>query len=325
MVCGQLGGDSLTVKPVYLLISSEQLLLDEAVDDLRDQAIPPESRDLNYLALYGWDAEIGTVLEFLQTIPFLADRRMLVIREIQKLSDWKKLLDYLKDPNPGSCLVMTSSELRRKDPAFKSLSRHSSVSELKRPYDKALIGWVVRRFRGSGKLIDHELANLLVMIAGSSLSTLSTEVEKVVLHAGERDVIEKADLDASLPGGVETVFSLLDAIGDGDGPHAMICLKRLMESGVPPEQLVYMMARHYRQLLRGDAFVKTGMTPGDAAAKLGIRYPNLQKKFVRQLERAKDRDTESDLEKLSATDRLLKTSPIPATVVMDRLLLDLLV
>lgn len=315
----------MTIHPAYLFISSEPLLLNEAVDDLRDQAIPPENRDLNYLALYGWDAEIGTVLEFLQTIPFLADRRMLEIREVQKFSDWKKLLDYLKDPNPESCLVMTSSELQRKDTAFKSLSKHSSVSELKRPYTNALPGWVVKRFSTFGKKIDHDLARLLVMIVGSSLSSLSTEVEKLVLHAGERDVIEEADLDASLPGGVETVFSLLDAIGDGDGPHAMICLRRLMEAGTPPEQLVHMMARHYRQLIRGDVLLKSGMAPGDAAARLGIRYPNLQKKFSRQLGRAKDRDLESDLERLSVTDRLLKTSPIPEAVVMDRLLLDLLV
>lgn len=315
----------MTVDPAYLFISSEPLLLNEAVADLRDRAIPPENRDLNYLALYGWDAEIGTVLEFLQTIPFLADRRMLEIREIQKLSDWKKLLDYLKDPNPQSCLVMTSSELKRKDPAFKALSRHSRASELKRPHDNALAGWVVKRFHESGKRIDHDLARMLVMIAGSSLSSLSTEVEKLVLHAGERDVIEEADLDASLPGGVETVFSLLDAIGDGDGPHAMICLKRLMESGTRPEQLVHMMARHYRQLIRAGALIKSGMTPGDAAARLGIRYPKLQEKFTRQLVRAKKRDLEYDLERLSATDRLLKTSPIPEAVVMDKLLLDLLV
>ena len=315
----------MTFDPAYLFISPEPLLLNEAVEDLRDRAVPEESRDLNYLALYGWDAEIGTVTEFLQTMPFLADRRMLVIREIQKFTDWKKLLDYLKDPNPGSCLVMTSSELRRKDAAFRSISKYSSVSEQKRPFTNALPGWVVKRFTARGKIIDHDLARLLVMIAGSDLSSLSTEVEKVVLHAGERDAIERADLDASLPGGVETVFSLLDAIGDGDGPHAMVCLKRLMEAGAAPEQLVHMLARHYRQLMRGDVLVKSGMTPGDAAGKLGIRYPNLQKKFARQLGRAKNRDIESDMERLSQTDRLLKTSPIPQDVVMEKLLLDLLV
>jgi len=315
----------LNFDPAYLFVSTEPLLLNEAVDNLRDRAVPMESRDLNYLVMYGWDAEIGTVIEFLQTMPFLADRRMLVIREIQKFPDWKKLLDYLKDPNPVSCLVMTSSELRKKDAAYRSISKHSTVSELKKPYTNALPGWVVKRFSEAGKTIDHDLARLLVMIAGSDLSSLSTEVQKVVLHAGERDVIEKADLDASLPGGVETIFSLLDAIGDGDGPQAMICLKRLMESGAAPEQLVHMLARHYRQLIRGDAFVKSGMTPADAAGKLGIRYPGLQKKFARQLGRANNRDIESDMERLSVTDRLLKTSPIPQDVVMEKLLLDLLV
>lgn len=307
-----------------LLISAERLLVNEAAEKLKERLIPREAIDLNYLSVYGWDAQLGPVLEFLQTMPFLADRRLLVIREIQEFSDWKKLLEYIKDPNPLSFLLLTSSEMDKKSAVYRSLSGLMEVSELRRPYGKALAGWVVKRFRSAGKEISPELAGMLVEISGTVLGTLAMEVEKVSLFAGDRDTITRDDLNASLPGGVETVFSFLDALGEGKKSQAVVCLKRLLESGAPPGFLVYMTAAHYRKLMVGKELVGTGLRPAQAAVKVGIRYPNLQEKFVRQLRRAKERDLEEDLKSLSVCDRNLKTGSLPDRVLMDKLLLDLL-
>ena len=308
-----------------LLISAELLLINEAVEELMELLIPREARDLNYLSVYGWDAEIGSVLEFLQTLPFLSDRRLLVIHEIQEFSDWKKLLDYLKDPNPSSFLLLTSSEMDKKSAVYRSFSRLVEVPKLSRPYGKSLTGWVVKRFRAAGKGISPELAGVLIEISGTVLSSLAMEVEKVSLHAGNRDTITRDDLNASLPGGVETVFSFLDALGEGKKSQAIVCLKRLLESGAPPEFLVHMTAAHYRKLIKGKELVGTGLQPIQAAVKVGIQYPNLQEKFARQLRRARERDLESDLKSLSVCDRHIKTGSLPNEVILDKLLLDLLV
>jgi DNA polymerase-3 subunit delta len=312
-------------RTAILMISQEPLLLMEAEKVLRDRLIPQGERDLNYMMLYGWEAKLGGVLEFLQTLPFLGNRRLLVIREIQKFEEWKNLVGYLNDPNPASLLLMTSSELKRSNAQFKTLSSHAEVSELKRPYGRALIKWVGDRFRKSGKAIDPRLSEILIQIAGEDLGILSTEIEKVVLSSGGRDRITQEDLSVSVPGGVEIVFNLLDALGDHNGSKAMSSLNALLMGDSPPEYLVHMMAWHYRQLLRGKELVKSGLSPAQAAVKMGKKFSGLKEKFARQVGRNTETDLVRALEALADCDRELKRGQIPSGILLDRLVLELLV
>ncbi len=312
-------------RTAILMISSEPLLLMEAEKDLRDRLIPQGERDLNYMMLYGWEAKFGGVMEFLQTLPFLGNRRLLVIREIHTFEGWKNLVGYLKDPNPASLLLMTSSELKRSNAQFKTLSSHAEVSELKRPYGKALTKWVGDRFRKLGKSIDPQLSEILIQVAGEDLGILATEIEKVVLSSGDRDMITQEDLSVSVPGGVEIVFNLLDALGDSNGSKAISSLRALLMGDSPPEYLVHMMAWHYRQLLRGKELVKSGLSPAQAAARMGKKYSGLKEKFARQVGLNSENDMIRALEALAECDRELKRGQIPSGVLLDRLVLELLV
>ncbi len=174
-------------RPSYLILSTEPLFLKEAEDQLVERVVPPESRDMNYLALYGWEAEPSSVEEFLQTMPFLADRRLLVLREVHSFSAWKRLVEYLKDPNPSSCLLMTSSELKKRDPLYKGVSSNTAVIERKRPYGPTLARWVISRFSSLGMEADEDIARTLIEVAGSGLMELSQEIEKDIPVCGWQD------------------------------------------------------------------------------------------------------------------------------------------
>jgi DNA polymerase-3 subunit delta len=306
-----------------LVISQEPFLLMQEEERFRERLIPPEARDLNLRILYGWEAGVVEIVEFLQTLPFLAERRLLVLREVQTLKDHEQLTAYLKDPNPSSCLLMTSSELKRTDSRFKAISSLARSSELKKPTGAGMAKWVANRFARAGKSIDLGLAEVLVQIVGGDLSILATEIDKVVLSSGEREQIVREDLSVSVPGGVEGIFNFLDALGDGDCPTAVAAGKKLLEDGNPPEYLVHMLAWHYRQLIRGRELVDSGLSPGKAAEKMGKRYPAFRDKFARQIGRATEDGLIRAMGTLSACDLELKRGRIPAGILLDRLVLDL--
>ncbi len=307
----------------YLILSPEPLFLKEAEDQLVERVVPPESRDMNYLALYGWEAEPSMVEEFLQTLPFLADRRLLVLREVQSFSAWKRLVEYLKDPNPSSCLLMTSSELKKKDPLYKGVSSKTAVIERKKLYGPALVKWVISRFSSLGMEADEGIARTLIEVAGSGLMELSHEIEKISLFAGDRTAVQQTDLEATVPGGVESIFSLTDAVGEGNKPRAFKLLRTLIDNGNRPEFIVHMIVRHQRQLLRGKSFVSAGRTPREAAQEVGIRFPGLREKYAKQLERTTEEKLENRIKKISECDLKLKTSSIHDEILLDELLVNL--
>lgn len=310
--------------PSYLIISTEPLFLKEAEDQLVENVVPAEGRDMNYLALYGWEAEPSAVEEFLQTLPFLADRRLLVLREIQSYSQWRRLVDYLKDPNPSTCLLMTSSELKKKDALYRGISPNTVVIERKRPYGKALVRWVISRFSSLGMEADEDIARTLIDVAGSGLMELSQEIEKVSLFAGDRTSVQQSDLEATVPGGVESIFSLLDAVGEGNKPAAFTLMRKLTDVGNRPEFILHMIARHHRQLLRGKSLVSGGRTALEAAGDVGIRFPGLKEKYAKQLKGITGEKLENRIRTISDCDLKLKTGSIPHEILLDKLLVDLL-
>ena len=314
---------NMELESAILVVSEESYLLKDYEEKIRDSLIPPESRDLNYLAFYGWEAGSAEVIEFLQTLPFLADRRLLVLREVHTFKDHKPLMDYLADPNPSSCLLMTSSELKRKDSKFRAISSFAKAMELKKPSGRAMLKWVQDRFSDSDKFIDSGLAEILVQVAGTDMTLLATEIEKVVISSGETREITQEDLAVSVPGGVQVVFSLLDAIGEGDRFKAMSALKNLLDNDNPPEYLIHMMAWHYRQLLRGMELVNSGLQPVQAAEKMGKKY-GFKEKFARQLGRAAEKDPARTIRTLASYDLELKRGGLPREILLDRLVLDLL-
>lgn len=311
--------------PAYLLLSPEPLFLREAEKELLDAVMSSQGREMNYLAVYGWEADATDALEFLQTMPFLSDRKLLVIREFHTFGDWKELLGYLEDPNPFSCLLLTSSEVKRNDSSCKVISRHAPVIERRRPYGAGLARWVVNRFAFLGMEADEDIARTMIDIAGTGLMELTSEIEKVSLYAGDRKVIQQSDLKATVPGGVENIFSLLDSVGERDSSRSLHLLRVLTDSGIRPEFILHMIARHYRQLLRGKVMVSGGMTPQAAAKKLGIRFAGLQKKFTKQLGMVQRSELERGIRELSRCDLKLKTGRIPEDILLDDLLVQLLV
>ena len=106
----------------FLLIGKERLLKKEFILDLRKKYFQDSSNEsLNFSE---WDASEGfsldTALSFMRTAPFLADKRIAVIREIETLEeeDQKKLIAYLETSSPTAVLVLASEETGTKKKKF---------------------------------------------------------------------------------------------------------------------------------------------------------------------------------------------------------------
>ncbi len=290
--------------------------------------IPPEARGMSLLAIHGWEAEPGPVVDFLQTYSFFGGKKLLVIRGVEEMEDWKGLLPYLSDPNPSSCLVLTSTaspRAKEHKARLGALAARAKVIERRRPGAAQLVEWVKKRFAEAGKQADDRVVRALVEEAGSDLATLASEVEKTALYAGKEGKVVPSHLEAVLAGGEEgNIFAFLDAVGERDLREALRRGRALMTAGAHPDFLVHMLARNLRQLVRGKGLVRQGRSGVEAARELGMTWPFQQEKFARALVSWEEAELVSALERLSAGDLAVKRSRAPADVLVDSLLLRLL-
>jgi len=182
-----------TVPLVALLHGPAPLLLDDALSVLSAAIFAePASGAFDREVLDGRETTAEAVARSAMTLPFLAPRRLVVVRHAEALAagHHETLLAYLAAPSPSTCLLLLSAESLRADRVRKNdhwLLRAvpaSSVVELFPPRGQALERALQQRARLDGLEVADEAARMLVEFVGDDLGLLLGEVGKAALAGG---------------------------------------------------------------------------------------------------------------------------------------------
>src|SRR5262245_54582935 len=97
--------------PAYYLYGEEEFLKDEAIRHLIDAAIDPGTRDFNLDLRKGGDVDAASLSALLATPPMMAERRVLVIRDVPTLKkDARDVLQrYLRSPASDVLVLLTAA------------------------------------------------------------------------------------------------------------------------------------------------------------------------------------------------------------------------
>lgn len=214
--------------PVYYFHGDDDYLKDIRVRELVDAAVDPATRDFNLELRRGADLDAEGLDSLLSTPPMLAERRVVVVREVDKLKkDSRRLLDdYLKRPAPDTTLVLVSPTGVRPD---RALADRSTAVEFAPLTGDRVLKWVSYHVETVlHRTITPTAASLLIEAAGDDLSQLAVELEKLASFADA--TIDEAAVCAVV--GVrrgETVGDLLDAIAARDARTALALIPSILE------------------------------------------------------------------------------------------------
>jgi DNA polymerase-3 subunit delta len=218
--------------PVYLLHGADEFRKEEALRQLIAAASDPATRDFNLELRRGSDLDAETLGSLLATPPMMADRRVVVVRDVGALRrEARAALDrYIESPAADVVLVMTAVAGAKEDRAL--LSRSTAV-ELEPLSGARIPKWITHY--ASEKLGCELTPGALALLqdaVGTDLSQLKTELDKLAnfVAATDRKLIDE-DAVASVVGirRGETLGDLLDAIGRRNAAAALELAKHVMQ------------------------------------------------------------------------------------------------
>ena len=313
--------DLADLKPVYLIHGSEELLLERAVRRLRDRLAKVADLDFN---LDTFDAEAGAtadeVLGAANTMPFMSERRLVVLRHAEKLpaADLTALADYAKDPAPYTCLVLTAEKLAKNTRLYKAVADLGGVAEYAAPKRGEYAGEVVRMFRDKGHDASIEAAEALVAAVGRDLQRLDSEADKVVAYVGDGNAVTAAHVEEAVSSAAPvSVFDYLDALGARDCAGALRLLARLVDSGESVHGIHAMSVRHVRTLIGVKAMMERRAPVAQIAPAVGMA-PWQVEKVARQARSFANVELTRALRDAAAAEADMKTSPVDTRLVLER-------
>jgi len=303
---------------VYFFYGEEDFLIDEAVDSLIAEVLPQESRSFNLDVLYGNEVDARDVVAHANSFPMTVDRRVVILREYERLEDREILQSYVQNPSPTTVLVLVS---KKTDAAIRG---KTATVEFRRLYDSELPAWITERGSLYGKRISRDASELLIMYVGASLRALGSEIEKIAIYVGEKKTIDGEDVAAVV--GISksyNVFELTKAVGDRDLKRSIEILERMMEFGEYPPMMVAALTKHFMTLLKLAEGRRRKMSESEIAASIRSS-PKRVGEYLTQLRQYSPADLEKSFSSLARADEKLKFTGEDPRSVMTVLLHELI-
>jgi DNA polymerase III subunit delta len=313
------------LKPVYLIYGDEELLLERAVRRLRDRLEKVADLDFNFDAFEGDSADVDDVIAAANTLPFMSEKRLVVLRDADRMSTaaLNVLADYVANPSEQTVLVLVARKLAKNTRLYKNVEKMGQAFEWAKPKRGEYPAEVVKMFSARGRQVTHDAAELLVRAVGRDLRRLESEVGKVVAYAGDKQTLNREDMETVIAFVAPlSVFDFTDALGARDCRAALRLLAMLVGQGESVHGLHAMALRHVRSLLAARALIARGVNAGGMGRDLGM--PDWQaRKVAQQAGRFDTAELTSALRGLAEAEHKMKTSQADARLVLERWVVSL--
>lgn len=314
-----------SLEPVYVLVGNERLLIDRAVDAVRKAVDSMGAPGFNIEVFDGKGLEAAPVICAARTLPMMADMRMVLLRHAEAMtpSEQTKLADYLGDPSDSTCLVLTAAKLDGRQKLAKTAKKQGYLVEAKAPRGRQLRDFIQAEAAAREHNIAPQAIEALLDAVGDDLAAIDDAMERLSLFVGAG---QRIDADAVMQCvtrvRVESIWSLVDAIGLKDRRKGIAAAQSLLDDREPPLRLLAMVARQLRIVARMREALSEGLRPQEAAKRAGA--PPFKAGDLTESARCFTADSLGKAFSLIAeTDRALKRSKRPADVILQNAVLEL--
>jgi DNA polymerase-3 subunit delta len=267
------------VAPVYLLYGEEDFLAGEALDAILPAALAGGERTFNLDILNGGETDGRDIVARASSFPMVGGRRVVVVREADKLSphDYELLAAYAGEPSPSSCLILIAAKPDMRKKPFTTIKRSGWALECRRLYENQIPAWITGTVAKGGRSIEPEAAKLLAAYIGTSLRELSSELDKLYVYAGTRKEITAGDVSALVGMSKEyTPFELQRVVGRRDTARAMTILEEILDAGGGVPLIIATMTNYFLTLWKLHDLQRRGVMQKEQAAAARINPYFLQ-------------------------------------------------
>ena len=255
----------------YLIICEDPYMRGKEEKKLRDKFLSPGEIDLNYSVFPPED--ISGIMDALGTMPFLADKRVVLVRGAENMPEEgaASMERYLDEPSPDSALILSFSGLSPKDKVFKTLSKKMTVAAVEK-FTPQKTKTVIRDFFRREKIeISPRAVELIFELKGADPSSIKPELEKLAAYSGGKK-IDAEDVEEMVGRSVtEVIFKLVDAINAGNMKWALTVLGDMGEARKEAPKIIGYLAGHMRAIRKLKFLMLKGADSNEIKTAIGKR------------------------------------------------------
>ena len=316
-------GASKKNRAVYVISGKDTSLTAGKCRALTEKLLGDSQKETALLSVDADKAQPADVFDELRTLPFLADKRLVVIKSADKFvsAHRDKLLNYFDNPSGSGILILTVSSWSARTRLAKKLPSIGEHISMDPPKRSQLPGKMSDYARSRyGKVLSMNSARLLVELSGDSLAVLCSDVDKLALYCGPEKEITVSHIEKLISNNrFYNVFAVIDAASAGNVAGAVDRIRSMFAEDKSSEYtFIGAFAFHFRRLFNAKILYSRGVNASQISSRLRI-WGN-REAFFSQLRRLSLRQIGSGIEYLAETDHAIKTGHITPGAAAEQLI-----
>ena len=181
---------------IYLIYGEDSLSVEETLASLRVDSGPDELYDVNTTTLNGASVSMAELEAAWSTIPFMADKRIVVVRGLLARmergrggssrsrdagGEWSDIGERLAHVPETTELIFVDAAVNRGNPLLRPIRSVAQVHEFRLPSVRDMPGWVRQRADKLGASIEPGAVSALVDAIGNDTRLVDSELRKLAL------------------------------------------------------------------------------------------------------------------------------------------------
>lgn len=309
---------------VYLLCGNEKYLV-EQYKKVLVSALADENDTMNYIVYKGENAKPDSIAEFALTMPFLAERRVLLIEDSGFFKKGNESMEELIEQLPDTTIIIfVETSIDRKFKIYKQVSKVGTVCNFDTPDEKTLLVWVKSLFTKEQIAIDDAAVYRLIEGVGMDMNNLYNESEKLKCYCLDKKHVTVEDVDYLCISQVEgKIFDMMDALSQKNKKRTLDLFDDLIQLREPMMRILALINRQFNILVKAKLGLESGADYSKLASALKVP-PFTVKKYVAQCNGYTYEQLLRCVNLCQDADTDIKTGVLRDNVAVEMLILNLL-
>jgi DNA polymerase-3 subunit delta len=327
----------------YILWGQDDFSINETLAEIKKGIGDPTVLLTNATTLDGQQMTMDELRAVCETVPFLAEKRLVIVEGLLELfeipkrnerekkktklvsrqNEFKSLSDYIDKIPDSTILVLIGKEIKGTNPMLKELKDKAKVRHFPLLRNDELRAWVEKRVQQEGGTISARAVGLLGKMVGGNLWIMASEIDKLIAFAYGRR-IEEEDVKMIVSHAQQAnIFAMVDAILESKVRTGEHLLQQLLQKGAAPGYIMTMISRQVRLMIRAKELKNQGKSRVAIQNQLGIAQEFALRKTLEQADRYSLERIKEVYHKLLEADLSIKTGRYEDELTLNLLVAEL--
>lgn len=309
---------------LYLLYGEEVYLRRQYRDNLR-RALVSADDTMNCSVYSGKDINTNDVLDLAGTMPFFAERRVIIIEN----SGWFKngneqIATLIKTLPETTYMIFVEEEVDKRNKLFKAVTANGYAALCEMQDEGMLKKWVLGLLKKENKSITSDALDLLLDKTGTNMENIRREVEKLVCYKYYEGGITAADVEELCIVQIQNqIFDMVEAVAQKKQKQALNLYYNLLALKEAPMKILALIARQFNMLLQVKEMKSKGYQESEIARQTGLNPYYLKKKYIPQAAQFKLPQLEAALKTCVEAEENVKTGRMPDVLSVELIIVSL--